>query len=103
MSLTRELQEKFDIVWKKNPIATEHPMWRSCELGPHTIDLIKGHVRSEGYQSFPTDVKYDKDVAIKTQDGLHIYADVFRPATSDSEPVPGIVTWGPFGKTGSGL
>ncbi len=37
-----------------------------------------------------------RDVAVKMRDGVTIYADIYLPKTS--EPVPLIISWGPFGK-----
>lgn len=103
MSLNRNAHEIFpDVVWKQNVKVTEHPLWRGEALNPTTIELKKGHVRSEGHRPFPLDVLYHKDVTIELNDGLNLYADVFRPAISHSERVPGIITWGPFGKTNTG-
>lgn len=34
------------------------------------------------------------------RDGVTIRADIYRP--TDSGPVPAIIIWGPYGKSGSG-
>ncbi|KUL84934.1 hypothetical protein ZTR_07835 [Talaromyces verruculosus] len=40
------------------------------------------------------------DQCLQLRDGTKIYADIYRPA--EGEPVPAIVVWGPYGKSGSG-
>jgi predicted acyl esterase len=36
------------------------------------------------------------------RDGIKLRADVFRPVSSDAEPVPAIINWGPYGKSSTG-
>lgn len=45
---------------------------------------------------------YERDQAITVRDGTRLYADIFRPEISDSKPVPCILPWSPYGKTGTG-
>lgn len=48
------------------------------------------------------DILCDQDVAVKMRDGVTLYADIFRPNTT--EKVPLIISWGFFGKRpGEGL
>lgn len=53
------------------------------DLDPHTYEAVPGII-------------CERDVAVKMRDGITIYADIFRPITT--EKVPCIVSWGPFGK-----
>ncbi|KAK1705794.1 Alpha/Beta hydrolase protein [Colletotrichum acutatum] len=53
--------------------------------------------------AFAVDTVCKKDVRIQLRDGVELLADVFRPLTSDDEPVPAIMPWSPYGKTGTGL
>ncbi|XP_014550244.1 hypothetical protein COCVIDRAFT_115999 [Bipolaris victoriae FI3] len=46
---------------------------------------------------------YEKDQEIALRDGVKIFADVFRPIDSDTKPVPAILPWSIYGKTGTGL
>lgn len=46
---------------------------------------------------FPPHIECAQDVAVKLRDGVTIYADIYRPAGVE-EPLPLIVSWGPFGK-----
>lgn len=68
-----------------------------------TYLLPKGHVRESGYQASPVDAIWEQDTAIEMRDGIKLYGDVFRPATtSGTEKVPAIIPWSPYGKVGTG-
>ncbi|KAI8300733.1 hypothetical protein K4K59_001390 [Colletotrichum sp. SAR11_240] len=72
--------------------------------GPSERRLIaKGWAKEEGRKSFAVDTVWEKDVRIPLRDGVELLADVFRPLTSDDEPVPAIMPWSPYGKTGTGM
>lgn len=45
---------------------------------------------------------WEKDVKVPLRDGVQLLADIFRPMNSDTTPVPAIMPWSPYGKTGSG-
>lgn len=92
-----------DLVICKLPPAAVHPMWRYPGFEPGSKVLPKGHVRAPGSRAFPTDVLYERDVAIPMRDGITIYTDVFRPTDSDSKKVPALIPWSPYGKTGTGV
>ena len=49
------------------------------------------------FRALPTDIVFDKDVAVTLRDGVTIYVDVLRPA--GDEQVPVIVAWSPYGKS----
>lgn len=69
---------------------------------PGTTVLPKGRVGTPGRKSFSTDVIFEKDTSIPMRDGVRIYADIFRPATSQIGGIPALIPWSPYGKTGSG-
>ncbi|GIZ45817.1 hypothetical protein CKM354_000896800 [Cercospora kikuchii] len=74
------------------------------EYGPPERRIIsKGWTKDEGRRPFPVNVVWEKDVRIPLRDGVELLADVFRPVTSDETPVPAIMPWSPYGKTGSGM
>ena len=100
---SRKIRQLFpDAVYYKLTPAPEHPLFNYQGFEPgHTI-LPKGHVRAEGYREFPQDVFFERDMAIRVRDGVKLYADLFRPLTSDKHPVPVIIPWSPYGKTGTG-
>ena len=70
---------------------------------PQKRIISKGWTKDEGRRPFPVDVIWEKDVRITLRDGVELLADVFRPVTSDEEPVPAIMPWSPYGKSGSGI
>lgn len=65
--------------------------------------LPKGWTKNPGRRSLPVDIILDKDVPVKLRDGTVLYADVFRPAGHGEKPVPALLPWSPYGKTGSGI
>lgn len=63
---------------------------------PGTRTLEKGFQIAPQFRPIPVDIVFEKDVAVQLRDGVTIYVDVFRPA--DSEKVPVIIAWSPYGK-----
>ncbi|RDW71755.1 hypothetical protein BP5796_07789 [Coleophoma crateriformis] len=91
-----------DVIYDKLPPPDKHPMYHYNGFEPGKSIIKKGHVKSPGYATFPVDVIFDRDVAITARDGVKLYADIFRPVGSDTEKVPVIIPWSPYGKTGTG-
>lgn len=97
------INEQFpDIVIRKITPAPDHPFFNYQGFKPGKTVLAEGHTKMEGYRAFSVDTIFDRDVAITVRDGARLYTDIFRPATSDGEPVPAILPWSPYGKTGTG-
>ncbi|PYI03906.1 alpha/beta-hydrolase [Aspergillus sclerotiicarbonarius CBS 121057] len=92
-----------DLEWYPLTPPGEHPVftYHGFHPGKKTV-LSQGHVRFPGSRAFHTDVLLEQDVAITLRDGIKIYTDIFRPVDSDTTPVPAIVPWSPYGKTGTG-
>lgn len=65
---------------------------------PGTRILPKGFQVDPIFKPLPVDIVFEKDVPVKLRDGVTIYTDIFRPA--DTENVPVIVAWSPYGKSG---
>ncbi|OJJ46081.1 hypothetical protein ASPZODRAFT_2051812 [Penicilliopsis zonata CBS 506.65] len=101
---TEALKAQFpDLEWYKIPTPEDHPAYIYHGFEPGKTVLPKGHVRFPGRRAFPIDVILDRDVAIPMRDGVVLYADIFRSVESDqSEKVPAIIPWSPYGKTGTG-
>ncbi|KAK0388750.1 hypothetical protein NLU13_4993 [Sarocladium strictum] len=101
-----KIQELFsDVVYTKITPAPEHPHYHYAGFHPgHRQILEPGHVRAPGRRPFGVPTIFERDQAITVRDGIRLYADIFRPATSDEEkkPVPAIIPWSPYGKTGTG-
>lgn len=102
---TEQLRAQFpDLVWTKLPSPEDHPKYTYYGFDSTKSVLKKGHTRFPGRLALPTDVIYDRDVAIPLRDEVKIYADIFRPVNTDAgEKVPAIIPWSPYGKTGTGV
>jgi uncharacterized protein len=79
---------------------TMQNMW--VPFGQEKKVLQRGWQKEPGTRPIPVDLLWEKDVPIKMRDGVTLYADVFRPVDSDKYPVPALMPWSPYGKTGTG-
>ncbi|CEL03654.1 hypothetical protein ASPCAL04804 [Aspergillus calidoustus] len=77
-----------------------HHYW--TEFKPSKITLPKGWQREPGRRALREAIIWEKDVAISMRDGTVLRGDVFRPADKDGVPLPALLPWSPYGKTGSG-
>ncbi|KAJ5370219.1 uncharacterized protein N7496_006311 [Penicillium cataractarum] len=104
-STTEELKSRFpDLEWFPLPTPEEHPRFIYEPSQSGSTILGQGHTRSPGRRAFPIETIFEQDVAIRMRDGITIYADIFRPVGSDQKhPVPAILPWSPYGKTGTGV
>ena len=75
---------------------------RWLDFNPSTQVLRKGWLKEPGRRPLDEDLIFEKDIAIRLRDGVTIYTDVFRPPSSDTEAVPAIIAWSPYGKEGNG-
>ncbi|TLD22295.1 hypothetical protein PspLS_07862 [Pyricularia sp. CBS 133598] len=75
------------------------PLKGPAKPASNTI-LPKGHRRQPDSRSLPVPICFDHNQPFSMRDGVTIRADIYRP--KDSGPVPAIIMWGPFGKSGSG-
>jgi uncharacterized protein len=97
------IQDLFqDVVITKILPAAEHPVYNYDGFKPGRQILEPGHKRAAGCRPFGVRTVYDRDQTITVRDGTRLYTDIFRPATSDEQPVPAILPWSPYGKTGTG-
>ncbi|KAH7006810.1 Alpha/Beta hydrolase protein [Ilyonectria destructans] len=97
------IQDQFpDVVISKLCPAPEHPAYYYDGFKPGRQILEVGHTRSPGRRPFSVPTIYDRDQAISVRDGARLYGDIFRPETSDVQPVPCVLPWSPYGKTGTG-
>ncbi|KAJ1561336.1 hypothetical protein HK405_004206, partial [Cladochytrium tenue] len=100
-----KLTEQFDIAFHKLLTAAQHPVFskHNIQLGPPKTTLLPaGHVKCEGRKAFPIDTLFDEDLPVTLRDGVKIYTNIFRPATTaeGKEKVPAIIAWSPYGKNG---
>ncbi|KAG9501855.1 hypothetical protein J7337_007551 [Fusarium musae] len=99
----QKIQERFpDAIISKITSAPDHPRFNYDGFKPGRRVLEAGHVRYPGRRPFGVPTVYERDQAITVRDGARLYADIFRPETSDTQPVPCILPWSPYGKTGTG-
>lgn len=70
-------------------------------LNPRAEYLPAGWHAPNAQKSLTCDMVVEHDVAIVMRDGVTLYTDVFRPATSP-EKVPALICWSPFGKKFNG-
>ena len=64
---------------------------------PGQTILKKGTVCKKGHMPLPSDILFDRDVAIPVRDGTILYADIYRPV-DESVKVPAILNSTTFGK-----
>ncbi|KAF5684878.1 cocaine esterase [Fusarium circinatum] len=99
----QKIQELFpDAIISKITPAPEHPRFNYDGFKPGRRILETGHVRYPGRRPFGVRTMYERDQAITVRDGARLYSDIFRPESSDTQPVPCILPWSPYGKTGTG-
>jgi predicted acyl esterase len=102
MSTTEKLKSRFPDLNFVNPIQVEnHPRYKPFDVKfrPEHVLLPKGHVKEDGRKKMLVDSVLDRDTKIALRDGLHVYADIFRPASSDETKVPAVICWSPYGKS----
>ena len=71
--------------------------------GEYSKEVLPKGWNGNHARSLDCDILVERNVEVVVRDGCRLYYDVYRPATSDDEPVPIIVCWSPFGKSSSGL
>ncbi|EYE89952.1 alpha/beta-hydrolase [Aspergillus ruber CBS 135680] len=93
-----------DLPYKPLTHPSSHPVFKYNGFHPNKTHILpKGHVRESGYQASPVDVIWEQDTSIRMRDDVKLYADIFRPATTNgAEKVPAIIPWSPYGKVGTG-
>ena len=67
---------------------------------PSSTVLPAGYAKSPNSRSLPCDIHYEHNQPFAMRDGCHLSVDIFRPVSS--EPVPAIIMWSPYGKSGTG-
>jgi len=91
---------------KANPIFNNYddrfPVESENVFNPSTTTLPAGWKRKPGFRPLPIDLIWYRDVPIPLRDGVVLRGDVFLPAKQADQPLPAILPWSPYGKTGSG-
>lgn len=99
---TKKLKTRFPDLNFVKPIPVEdHPRYKpfNVQFKPEHVVLPKGHAKEEGRRQMLVDSFLERDTKIPLRDGLHVYADIFRPASSDETKVPAVICWSPYGKS----
>ncbi|OQE46180.1 hypothetical protein PENCOP_c001G01325 [Penicillium coprophilum] len=102
MTTTQNIKSRFPDLNFVKPISVhEHPRYKpfNIKLDPKCIVLPKGHAKEEGRKQMLVDSVLDRDTAIPLRDGVHVYADIYRPASSGEATVPAVICWSPYGKS----
>ncbi|KAJ5363873.1 uncharacterized protein N7496_009586 [Penicillium cataractarum] len=79
-----------------------HNYWTSFRPSTKVI-LPEGWQREPGFRALSEPIIWEKDVPIAMRDGCILRGDVFRPLAKDGVPLPALLPWSPYGKTGSGV
>lgn len=77
-----------------------HNWW--IDYNPSTQVLPQGWKREEGRPGLREALIWDKDVPITLRDGTVLRADIFRAEARKDDPLPALISWSPYGKTGAG-
>ena len=99
---TEKLKARFPDLTFVQPLRVEnHPRYKpfNVQFRPDRLTLGKGHAKEDGRKKMLVDTILDRDTKIPMRDGVHVYADVFRPASSDEDKVPAVICWSPYGKS----
>ncbi|KAK4057265.1 hypothetical protein OIO90_001762 [Microbotryomycetes sp. JL221] len=75
---------------------------------PGQQTVLKAGSTREGWDGGRTapltsDILLDHDVELVMRDGAKLYTDIYRPPSSDNEPVPCLIMWSPYGKRYSSI
>ncbi|OJD34035.1 x-pro dipeptidyl-peptidase c-terminal non-catalytic domain-containing protein [Diplodia corticola] len=99
------LEKRFpDIVFEPLVAPAQHPVYNYDGFNPSVRTLATGYTKEPGFRAFGVNTIFERDVSVQLRDGVKIYTDIFRPASSDTEnaKVPAIIPWSPYGKSGRG-
>lgn len=103
MDTTQKIKSRFpDLNFIKAVPVNQHPRYQrfGIKLNPNQhLILPKGHVKETGRKNILVDCVVERDTPITLRDGLHVYADIYRPKSSDETGVPAAICWSPYGKS----
>lgn len=102
MSTTEKIKSRFPDLPFVNPMPVEsHPRYRpfNVKFQPEQVLLPKGHSKGDGKKKMLVNTILHRDATIPLRDSLNVYADIFRPVSSDKTKVPAVICWSPYGKS----
>lgn len=107
MDTTQKIKSRFpDLNFVKPMPVHGHPRYQKYDIhfspSRRTV-LPKGHAKEEGRKKILVDTVAELDTPVRLRDGLHVYADVYRPQSSNAGKVPAVICWSPYGKSSISL
>ena len=107
MDTTQRIKSRFpDLNFVKPMLVQDHPRYQAfgIHFSPNRYEVLpKGHVKEVGRKAMLVDTVAQRDTAVPLRDGLHVYADIYRPESSSKAPVPVVICWSPYGKSSISL
>ena len=107
MDTTQQIKSRFpDLNFVKPMPVHEHPRYQGygVHFNPNRHEVLpKGHVKEPGKKKMLVDTVAERDTPVPLRDGLHVYADVYRPESSSETKVPAVICWSPYGKSSISL
>ena len=87
-----------ELLFRKLKDPASHPRYDGDQNFVQVLPV--GFKRRPECRAFSVATVYEKDVEVKLRDGIILRADLFRPESA--EPVPALLPWSPYGKSGRG-
>ena len=107
MDTTTKIKSQFpDLRFVKPLPVNKHPRYQhfSVKFNPNRHSVLpKGHVKETGRKKVLVDCVVEQDTPIPLRDGLHVYADVYRPKSPSQTQIPAAICWSPYGKSSISL
>ncbi|VUC31720.1 unnamed protein product [Clonostachys rosea] len=97
------LQNFTGVIWRNLVPPEQHPGFNYEGFHPNlSVPLNRGHQLNSSYCAFRNDTILDFDVQVSMRDGVSIFTNVYRPASSEAPKMPALIAWSPYGKGGGG-
>ncbi|KAK1851882.1 hydrolase CocE/NonD family protein [Colletotrichum chrysophilum] len=84
-------------ITQRRPLPLDAARSRYPGFKQENLTLKAGTIRRDGALTLPCDILFERDVPVTLRDGITVYTDIFRPATTNAT-VPSIIAWSPYGK-----
>lgn len=103
MSTTQKLKGLHPDLNFVKPLPVDvHPRYKQYVVtlnANHRKTLPRGHEKDPGRKKILVDSILEQDTFIPLRDGEHLYADIYRPQSSDTTKIPAAICWSPYGKS----
>ena len=107
MATTAHIKSQFpDLGFCKPMAVADHPRYKPYNVvfrPNQLLSLPKGHLKEVGRKKMLVDCVAERDTPIPMRDGMKVYADIYRPATSEETTIPAVICWSPYGKSSISL